>query len=47
MAPTINGVTYADDYEAITGKQLPTVETKVVTAPEAPEVATTVQAEVA
>ena len=40
-------ITYADDYEAITGKKIPTVETKVVTAPETPEVAPTATAEVA
>ena len=27
-------ITYCDDYEAITGKKIPVVETKVVTAPE-------------
>ena len=27
-------ITYCDDYETITGKQIPVVETKVVSAPE-------------
>lgn len=45
MAPTIGNVTYCDDYEAVTGKQIPAVETKVVTAPEPAPVAPTTVAE--
>jgi hypothetical protein len=32
-------IVYCDDYEAITGKERGVVETKVVSAPETPEVA--------
>jgi hypothetical protein len=31
-------ITYCDDYEAITGKKIPTAETKVIEAPEQPAV---------
>lgn len=35
MAPEIDGVAYADNYEEITGKKLPQAQTKVVTADDA------------
>lgn len=38
-------VTYCDDYEAITGKNIPTAETKVITAPEQPAPASQTVAE--
>lgn len=39
-------VTYCDDYEAITGKKIPAVETKVIAAPEVAVVAPATVAEV-
>jgi hypothetical protein len=39
-------VTYADNYEEITGKKIPQVETKVIAAPETPQVAPATVAEV-
>lgn len=47
MSITIGDTTYCDDYETITGKSLPVVETKVVAPPAPVEVATSTPAEVA
>lgn len=38
-------IVYASDYEALTGKKIPVVETKVVTAPPKPKVAPATTAE--
>ena len=40
-------ITYCDDYEAITGKKIPVVETKVIGAPEVVVVAPVTVAETA
>jgi hypothetical protein len=42
MSPTH----YVSDYEQVTGKTIPAVETKVISAPETVDVAPTTQAEV-